>query len=66
MIPPEIMKKIYGKSSATYFALVSRALSKLKGYSLIELINEEDKVYRVYKLTNKGKSILKELENKKD
>ncbi len=64
MTPPEIMKKIYGKSSATYFAIVSRTLSKLKGYSLIELINEEDKVDRVYKLTNKGKIILKSLEEK--
>lgn len=59
--PAEIMRKIYGKSSATYFAIVSRALTKLKNYKLIQLINKDDKVDRIYTLTKKGKELVKKL-----
>jgi len=37
MMPSEIMKKIYGKTSNTYFNLVSRALGELTEKKLIEV-----------------------------
>jgi len=39
----ELMRKIYGKTSNTYFNLVSRALSELLEKKLVEVINPKEK-----------------------
>jgi len=61
MIPSEIMRKIYNKTSNTYFNLVSRALGDLKNKKLIEIINPNDKTGRIYRKTKLGKEIEKHL-----
>ncbi len=61
MIPSEITKKIYGKTSNTYFNLVSRALSELKEKKLIEIVNPNEKTGRIYRKTKLGKEVEKEL-----
>ena len=65
MMPSELMRKIYGKTSNTYFNIVSRALSELVGRKLIEVVNPKERTGRIYRKTKLGKDVekkLKELE----
>jgi len=57
MMPSELVKKIYGKSSNTFFNIVSRALAELKGKGLVKVENPKDKTGRIYSLTELGKKI---------
>jgi DNA-binding HxlR family transcriptional regulator len=59
MMPSELMRKIYNKTSNTYFNLVSRALSELKEKKLIEVINPNEKTGRIYQKTKLGKDVRK-------
>ena len=61
MMPSEIMRKIYNKTSNTYFNLVSRALSELKEKKLIEVVNPNEKTGRIYRKTKLGKEVEKKL-----
>jgi DNA-binding HxlR family transcriptional regulator len=51
------MRKIYNKTSNTYFNLVSRALSELKEKKLIEVVNPNEKTGRIYRKTKLGKEV---------
>jgi DNA-binding transcriptional ArsR family regulator len=62
MIPSELVMKIYKKSSNTYFNLVSRALSELRGKKLVEVVNPEERTGRIYRRTKLGKRVVKGLE----
>ena len=44
---------------------VSKSLKELADKGLIVCKNPEDKFYRFYELTKKGRELLKEIENKK-
>ncbi len=55
---PEIMR-----NSKQYKSHNSRTLKELTDKKLITCINPTDRVFRFYKITNKGKEILKEVEN---
>jgi len=59
MMPSELMRKIYNKTSNTYFNLVSRALTELKDKKLIEVVNPKEKTGRIYQKTKLGKDIQK-------
>lgn len=59
MMPSELMRKIYNKTSNTYFNLVSRALSELKEKKLIEIVNPNEKTGRIYRKTKLGKEVEK-------
>jgi hypothetical protein len=61
MMPSELVIKIYQKNSNTYFNLVSRALGELKVKKLVEIINPEERTGRIYRRTNFGESVVKEL-----
>lgn len=58
LMPSEIVNKLYGKPSNTYFNIVSRALSELVKLGLIEVKNPKEKTGRIYSLTKKGKEII--------
>jgi molybdopterin-guanine dinucleotide biosynthesis protein A len=65
MMPSELVNKMYGKNSNTYFNLVSRALAELKEKKLVEVLNPKEKTGRIYqkiKLENDVNKRLKELE----
>jgi len=62
MMPSELVLKIYGKSSNTYFNLVSRALTELKNKKLVRVVNPKERTGRMYKKTEKGLKVSKELE----
>jgi hypothetical protein len=55
------MRKIYNKTSNTYFNLVSRALSELKDKKLIEVVNPREKTGRIYQKTKLGKEVEKKI-----
>ena len=57
-LPSEIVVAIYGKSSESFFATVSRALSELEEKNIIELLNPEERTGRTYRLTPLGKAVL--------
>ena len=61
IMPSELVIKIYGKNSNTYFNLVSRALSELKKKHLEEVVNPKDKTGRIYRKTKLGSDITKKL-----
>ena len=61
MMRSELVIKIYGKSSNTYFNIVSRALSELKHKKLVEIVNPEDRTGRIYQKTKLGIKLVKEL-----
>jgi len=61
ILPSELVKKIYGKSSNFYFNIVSRALSELKKLKLVKIKNPRAKTGRVYELTPLGKIIKKRI-----
>lgn len=58
-LPSELVKILYGKSSSTYFTITSRALGELNKLKLVKVLNNEEKVGRLYKITKKGKDIIK-------
>ena len=45
------------------FSLISRALAELKDKDIVECINEQEKVGRLYRLTDIGMQISEELQN---
>ena len=47
------------------FSLISRTLAELKDKEIVECINEQEKVGRIYKLTDLGFEIHDELKNSK-
>jgi len=57
MMPSELVKKIYGKTSNTYFNIVSRALAELKEQGLVKVENPKEKTGRIYALTGVGKNV---------
>jgi len=59
LMPSELVIKIYGKKSNTYFNIVSRALGELVKIKLVKVINPKSRTGRLYTLTNKGRSVLK-------
>lgn len=62
MMPSELVMKIYKSNSNTYFNLVSRALAELKEKRLVEVVNPEDRTGRIYRRTEGGKKIFKQIE----
>ena len=54
LMPSELVLKIYGKSSNTYFNLVSRALIELNKKKVIEIVNPKEKTGRIYRKTKLG------------
>lgn len=61
MIPSEITRKVFGKSSNTFFNLVSRALSELNEKKLVEIVNPNEAMGRIYQKTKLGKRVEREL-----
>ena len=61
MMPSELVNKMYGTNSNTYFNLVSRALSELKEKKLVEVLNPKEKTGRIYQKTKLGNSVTKRL-----
>ena len=61
MMPSELMRKLYGKTSNTYFNLVSRALSELADKKLIEVVNPKEKTGRIYQKTKLGHEVDKKI-----
>lgn len=61
MMPSELVLKIYEKQSNTSFNIVSRALAELKEKGLVEIGNPEDRTGRIYKKTEFGQKITKEI-----
>ena len=57
-IPSKISKDIDDNSNH-----VSKYLKTLKDADLVECLNEEDKRYRFYSITDKGKYYLEKVEN---
>ena len=57
MMPSELMLKIFGKSSNTYFNIISRALGELTDKRLIEIVNPKDKTGRIYQKTKLGAKV---------
>lgn len=58
MMPSELVLKLYGKSSNTYFNVVSRALGELVEQKLVKVVNPKSKTGRLYTLTDKGKKLV--------
>ena len=56
-IPSKISRDIKDNSNH-----VSKYLKTLKEVELVECLNEEDKRYRIYSITNKGKYYLNKVE----
>lgn len=48
IMPSELVIKIYGKSSNTYFNIVSRALNELSKKGLVRVKNPKAKIGRLY------------------
>lgn len=61
MMPSELVIKIYGKNSNTYFNIVSRSLSELKNKKLIKILNPNSKTGRIYQKTKFGKRVEEKL-----
>lgn len=61
MMPSELVNKMYGTNSSTYFNLVSRALSELKEKKLVEVLNPKEKTGRIYQKTKLGNDVTKRL-----
>lgn len=61
IIPSELVVKVFGKSSNTYFNIVSRALSDLLKLGLVKIRNPKEKTGRMYEITAIGKAVKKEL-----
>ena len=61
MMPSELVIKIYGKNSNTYFNIVSRALAELTEKEIVEVLNPKERTGRIYQRTMFGKEIIKKL-----
>jgi predicted transcriptional regulator len=61
LMPSELVNKMYGTNSNTYFNLVSRALSELKEKKLVEVLNPKEKTGRIYQKTKLGNDVVKRL-----
>ncbi len=61
MMPSELVKKIYGKNSNTFFNIVSRALTELKEKNLVKILNPKDRTGRIYQRTSFGEKVFKKL-----
>ena len=61
VMPSELVRRIYGKTSNTHFNVVSRALHELRKIGLVDIKNPKEKTGRIYKLSKQGKSVRKEL-----
>jgi len=61
MMPSELVVKIYGKNSNTYFNIVSRALAELTKKGIVEVLNPKERTGRIYKRTTLGDKIYKQL-----
>jgi len=61
MMPSELVIKIYGKNSNTYFNIVSRALAELIEKGIVEVLNPKERTGRIYQRTKLGKDIVKSL-----
>ncbi len=61
LMPSEIVIKVFGKNSNTYFTLVSRALAELKKKNMVVIKNPEEKTGRIYELSDLGKRIAQEI-----
>jgi len=61
MMPSELVIKIYGKNSNTYFNIVSRALAELTEKGIVEVLNPKERTGRIYQKTKLGEQILKKL-----
>lgn len=57
MMPSELVIKIYGKNSNTYFNIVSRALAELTEKGIVEVLNPKERTGRIYKKTKLGENI---------
>ncbi len=53
------------KLSNLYRTHTRRTLNELISKRLVVCLNPKDRIYKLYNLTNKGKSVLKNLEEKK-
>ena len=62
LMPSELVRKVYGKNSNTYFNLVSRALAELIEIGVLRVINPKEKTGRIYELTEIGKKIKRLIE----
>jgi len=54
ILPSEIVRKVYGKWSASRYVIVSRALAELKEKGLVKIENPKERVGRVYSLAAEG------------
>lgn len=60
-MPSELVIKIYGRRSNTYFNIISRALAELKRHGLVRVVNPAEKTGRLYELTKRGLTLRKKL-----
>ncbi len=61
IMPSELVIKIYGKNSNTYFNIVSRALAELTEKGIVEVLNPKERTGRIYQRTKLGDKIYKQL-----
>lgn len=61
MMPSELVIKIYGKNSNTYFNIVSRALAELTEKGIVEVLNPKERTGRIYQKTKLGKNIFEKV-----
>lgn len=61
MLPSELTKKVFGKASNTYFNITSRSLRELKNMKFVEIVNPNETMGRIYKKTQLGEKIEREL-----
>lgn len=62
MMPCELVRKLYGSNSNTYFNLVSRALIELKKFGVVKVLNPTEKTGRIYVVTLFGQRVRKLIE----
>ncbi|MBI2548460.1 ArsR family transcriptional regulator [Candidatus Woesearchaeota archaeon] len=60
-MPSELTRKIYGKTSNTFFNIISRALTELTEKKLVEVVNPKEKTGRIYRKTTLGKHVEKNI-----
>lgn len=62
IMPNELVRKIYGKTTNTDFAIVSRALKELTDLGVVTLLSaKKEKTGRLYRLAKQGTDVRKEL-----
>ena len=61
MMPSELVIKIYGKNSNTYFNIISRALAELTKKGIVEILNPNERTGRIYQRTKIGDKIYKQV-----